>query len=480
MPLPRQRIRTLSDAPLRADGSYVLYWMTAARRTRLNFALERAVEWARELRRPLVVLEALRAGYPHASERIQRFVIDGMRDNARRLEKARVAYYPYLEPRPGDGRGLLVALARHACVVVTDDSPAFFLPRMLAAAAPRMPVRLEAVDGNGIVPLSATEQIFTTAHSFRRFLQKTIRPHLRELPRVDPLLRARLHGLDALPSEVTERWAPGLDVASALDRSVPPVPIAGGSAAAGRTLRRFVEVGLPRYAEDRNRPEEEVTSGLSPYLHFGHVSAHEVFARVMAAEGWSIEQLGGRTDGGRTGFWGVSESAEEFLDQLLTWRELGYHTAAKLEGYDEYDSLPGWAQATLEDHADDPREHVYSPEELEAARTHDPLWNAAQNQLRTEGRIHSYLRMLWGKKILEWSASPREALDTMLHLNDRWALDGRDPNSVSGVFWCLGRYDRAWGPERPIFGKVRYMSSANTARKVRVKAYVERYGGGRR
>jgi deoxyribodipyrimidine photo-lyase len=476
--VPRDRVRALASEALRADGEYVLYWMTAARRTRSNFALQRAVEWCRELRRPLLVFEALRAGYPFASERTHRFVIDGMRDNAARLEKARVAYYSYLEPRPGDGRGLLAALSDRACVVVTDDSPASFLPRMLAATT--VPVVLEAVDGNGILPLRATERIFTTAHSFRAFLQKTVRPHLRDFPMADPLARLRLPALDALPPEATERWPPGIEVQPDVDRGVPPVPFEGGASAADRALRRFVEKRLLRYGEDRNRPEEEATSGLSPYLHFGHVSPHEVFERVMTAEGWSIDRLGDRTDGSRRGFWGVSGSAEGFLDQLVTWRELGFHTAAKLDGYDEYDSLPGWAQATLAEHADDPRAHVYSLDELEEGRTHDPLWNATQSQLRAEGRIHNYLRMLWGKKILEWSASPREALETTLRLNDRWAIDGRDPNSVSGVFWCLGRYDRAWGPERPVFGKVRYMSSENTARKVRVKGYLERYGGGHR
>jgi deoxyribodipyrimidine photo-lyase len=142
---------------------------------------------------------------------------------------------------------------------------------------------------------------------------------------------------------------------------------------------------------------------------------------------------------------------------------------------DAYDSLPEWARRTLAEHEDDPREHLYELAAFRDAATHDPLWNAAQRQLRLEGRIHNYLRMLWGKKILEWSRTPQEALATMLDLNDRYALDGRDPNSLSGIFWCLGRYDRAWGPERPIFGKIRYMSSRNTARKVDVRGYLATY-----
>ena len=171
----------------------------------------------------------------------------------------------------------------------------------------------------------------------------------------------------------------------------------------------------------------------------------------------------------------MSPSSESFLDELITWRELGYNMCWQRTDYDRYESLPDWAQKTLAEHASDPRPFVYSHEEFEKAETHDPLWNAAQNQLVQSGKIHNYLRMLWGKKILEWSATPQDALYCMLELNNKYALDGRNPNSYSGVFWVLGRYDRAWGPERPIFGKIRYMSSENTARKMSVRNYLKRW-----
>jgi deoxyribodipyrimidine photo-lyase len=180
-------------------------------------------------------------------------------------------------------------------------------------------------------------------------------------------------------------------------------------------------------------------------------------------------------NGRRAGWWAVSPAAEGFLDQLITWRELGFHFCHHRDDHDRYESLPDWVQRTLAKHAGDPREYLYSLDEFDGAGTHDPLWNAAQNQLRREGRIHNYLRMLWGKKILEWTREPREALEFMIELNNRYALDGRDPNSVTGIFWVLGRHDRPWGPERPVFGTVRYMSSANTARKVSVRRYLEQY-----
>ena len=172
----------------------------------------------------------------------------------------------------------------------------------------------------------------------------------------------------------------------------------------------------------------------------------------------------------------MSPAAESFLDELVTWRELGYNGSFRREDNEEYGALPDWALETLADHEGDEREHVYSLEQFERAETHDELWNAAQRELLLDGRIHNYLRMVWGKKILEWSATPQDALEVMIELNNKYALDGRDPNSYSGIFWVLGRYDRAWGPEREIFGKVRYMSSENTARKMSVKGYLERYG----
>ncbi|UCC75197.1 MAG: deoxyribodipyrimidine photolyase [Gemmatimonadota bacterium] len=470
---------------MHADGEYVLYWMTGFRRVGFNFSLQRAVEWARELRKPLVVLEALRCDYPWSSDRLHRFVLDGMAANARRLGERAVTYYAYIEGRRAKGRGLLKALASHACVVVTDDYPAFFLPRMVAAAAAQVPVTLEKVDSNGLLPLRAAERVFETAYSFRRFLQKNLVEHLSEGPRRDPLQGVQLQRLDALPADIVARWPnsaaalledPQPSLAQLpIDHAVPATELMGGESAASAVLERFLTERLSSYAEDRNHPDEGATSGLSPYLHFGHISSHQVFAELMARENWDTDRLAGAANGKRSGWWGVSESAEALLDQLVTWRELGFNMSARREDYDRYETLPAWAQKTLAEHAGDPRPYVYGLEDLEGAATHDRIWNAAQTELVREGRLHNYMRMLWGKKILEWSPTPQEALPVMIELNNKYALDGRDPNSYSGIFWCLGRYDRPWGPERPIFGKVRYMSSENTARKLRLSAYLERY-----
>ena len=483
--IPELRVRTVGNGEVRASGDFVLYWMVAYRRTTWNFSLQRAIAWATDLNKPLIILEPLRCDYRWASDRIHQFVIQGMADNSRNLADKPAQYYPYLEPTPGQGRGLLAALAARSCLVVTDDFPCFFLPRMVAAAAKQIPVRLELVDGNGLLPMRAADRIFLRAYDFRRFLQKQLVPHLSDLPDSDPWPSDGLPTLPEIPREVTQRWPP-TDVqqwaadsahlaAIPLDHTVTPTITRGGSQAAQEVLSTFLERKLDRYAERRSHPDDPVASGLSPYLHFGHISAHHVFCDTMSLVAWSPDQMADKASGSASGWWGTDASAESFLDELITWRELGYNLCWQRDDYDQYESLPDWAQRTLAKHTNDRREYVYELADFEQARTHDPLWNAAQRELVREGRIHNYLRMLWGKKILEWTDRPETALDIMIELNNKYALDGRNPNSYSGIFWVLGRYDRPWAPERPIFGQIRYMSSQNTARKVRLREYLAEY-----
>lgn len=468
----------MNAAPVRAERDFVLYWMTSFRRARWNFALQRAVEQARALKKPLLVFEPLRAGYPFANDRLHAFLLEGMAENERRFANTSAHYFPYVERKAGAGKGLLAALAARACVVVGDDWPSFFVPQMQAAAAKQLDVRFEVVDSNGLYPMRHTTRVFSTAHSFRTHLQKVLPPHLLEFPLEDPLEGVKLPRLAKLPAL---RWKPGIFTelnALPIDHSVPKVPMQGGSAAGEARLELFVSRRLKDYAQARNEPELDGTSALSPYLHFGHLSSHQVFARLARAERWKPEQLGKSIGGAREGWWKLSTSAEAYVDQLVTWRELGFNLAShRPDSYRSLDSLPGWAKATIAAHAKDERPYLYSLEQLERSQTHDPLWNAAMGQLRTEGWFHNYLRMLWGKKIYEWSKSAEDALHAMEHLMGKYSLDGRDPISWSGYFWVLGRYDRAWGPERKIFGKLRYMSSQNTAKKVSVKQYIAKYGG---
>jgi deoxyribodipyrimidine photo-lyase len=371
--------------------------------------------------------------YPFASDRLHRFILDGMRDNAVTLLRSPIVYYPYVEPRADAGKGLLAALAERACVVITDDFPCFFLPRMVEAAARDVDVRLEAIDGNGLLPLSATRRDYPAAVHFRRHLQKTLPSHIGEMP------RARGYNVQlvphAVPRAILKRWPTASDALLAgdakelerlpIDHTVKVVSMRGGHSAAARAMRRFVRERLARYGEDRS---PDASSRLSPYLHFGHMSVHEVLHAVAAREHWTVDRLSSsRVLGARQGWWRMGGGAEAFLDQLVVWRELTYNTCAKRpRDYDRYASLPAWARRSLEAHASDPRPARYTRSALDRAETEDPVWNMAQRALRDDG----------------W-----------------YALDGRDPCSYGGYAWTLGRYDRPW-PERKVFGVVRTMSSA--------------------
>lgn len=523
-PAPAERLRFKDSPAASPSGAFVLYCMTSQRRGPWNFALQQAACRAAQWQRPLLVIEVLRCDHPWANRRHHRLVLDGMRDNADYFAARQTSYWPLVESSPGEATRLLAAVLKQSCGAVFDDHP---LDGDLPANLSRdgAACSIEWVDGAGLLPMRATDRAFPTAFAFRRALQSLLPEHLPILPAEDPLAGLSLPLLRAIPGVLRsqlsvcendalaeqlpwdDRGAPrgagsrraSLANADAeavrwlhqaaqtlieahsrhldrlpIDQHVEPVELAGGASAAGRRLSEFIARRLARY-EQRNEPEADATSGLSPYLRLGQISVHQIFCAVADAERWSPDRLALRATGAREGWWGMSRPAEAFLDELVTWRELGLNFAVHRPGeIDQPDSLPDWARRTLDDHAGDRRSQLYSPEQFEAAQTHDRLWNAAQRQLLREGVIHNYLRMLWGKKILEWSPSWRDALRVMIDLNNKYGIDGCDPNSYTGIFWVLGRYDRPWGPERPIFGKVRYMSSENTARKVRVEGYIAR------
>lgn len=484
--VPKHRIRIINNNPIRAEGQYVLYWMTAYRRTQWNFALQRAVEVANQHKKPLLIIETLHCDEPYANDRLHQFALQGMKDNLSTIGSD-TTYYPYVESCKGTALALLKTLSEKACLVVTDDYPSSNGPQLIDFAGNKLPVCVEAIDGNGLLPMRVADHAYPTAYAFRRFLQKNLPQHLMEWPDQKPLAKLENKSRIDLPASIMQRYPDATTKIQAkrpfpleqlpIDHTVKPASTQGGRHTAIKKLTNFLEENLNHYADDRNHPDLEATSGLSSYLHFGHMSSHEIFAAIIDQEEWTPHDLSERTDGKRTGWWRLSESAEAFLDQLVTWRELGFNMCCfEPQKYMKYESLPEWAQKTLDEHRRDSRPYCYSLETFLHSKTHDSLWNAAQNQLRKTGVLHNYLRMLWGKKILEWTKTPEEALDTMIELNDRLALDGRDPNSYSGIFWCLGRYDRAWGPERDIFGKIRYMSSDNTRRKLQLDQYLEQYG----
>jgi deoxyribodipyrimidine photo-lyase len=483
--VPPSRIHALNNLSVDRGREFVLYWMITARRVCSNFALERAVELANELGLPLIVLEALRCDYPWANDRFHTFVLEGMAATARAAAKSGALYYPYVEARAGDARGLLRRFSAHAAAIVTDWYPEFFIPHMLDAAARRVESRLEAVDSNGLIPLADHGRAFPTARGYRAFVQRTLREHLQNFPAAEPL--SELSPAAArrdVPPEITARWpavdmkglrTPGQFVGELpIDHTVEAAAMRGGSDHAATQLHQFINTRLRRYGDDSNHPDLDATSHLSPYLHFGHISAHEVFAAVMTAERWTSRKLSKGARGARSAWWGTSPSAEMFLDQLVVWRELAYNGAHYTPDYGSYATLPAWARLTLERHQSDRRSHVYDIETLDSAATHDSIWNAAMHQLKRDGWFHGYMRMLWGKKILEWSKTPATALAVMEQLMNRYSLDGRDPVSYASYAWVLGLYDRPW-PERAIFGVVRSMTSESAKRKLKLRDYLSTY-----
>lgn len=490
------RHRPANDRPPAPARDYVLYWMQAYRRLGHNHALDHALHLARAWGKPLVAYEGLRLDYPWASARHHRFILDGMRVNAKRAKRLGINYWPFVETPDEPARGLLRRLAERACAVVTDDYPAFIVPGQTAALAGTIDVPLIAVDGNGVVPLSLLGPAVSAAAHLRPRLHRLFAEAWAHRAAAEPdfpkAVRVRIE-------PPFEPWDPDGDLDALiaglpLDRSVRPVPDVDGGSTAGRVvLRSFLTKRLAHYGDGRNQPDDPkrtAASRLSPYLRHGHLSIQEVAEGVLGDD-WEPSVLNESQRGKREGFFHPDPNVNAFLDEALTWRDVGYHwhhcrNAARgppvverhtvdgesVPGYFDLEStLPAWALQSLTRHARDPRPHVYTLADFEAGATHDPLWNAAQRELVATGRIHNYLRMLWGKKVLELSPTPLHAYRVLEHLNNKYAIDGRDPNSYSGVLWCFGLFDRPWAPERPVFGVVRYMSSENTARKFDLDGY---------
>ena len=440
-----ERIRTLNDR--KATGRpLVVYWMQAAQRAGTNHALEYAVGAANELRKPLVVFFALTEGYPEANERHYAFMLEGLRETQKSLRTRGIP----MVVRRGQPDAEIAAFGRDAAMVVVDDGYVRVERRWRRSAAAALDCPLVEVTTNVIVPVEATSPK-------EEYAAATLRPKIYRLLDgfLTPLRETPLRVKSVEPA--IESWDIG-DTAAALarldlDRTIGPVPsIRGGGPEAEKRLRAFVKDKLAAYAVARNNPSLDALSGLSPYLHFGQISPLAVALAVKK---------------------GPAYGRAAFLEELIVRRELGFNFVHYNRAYDRFEGLPEWCRTTLLEHARDPRPYLYSRAELEAAATHDPYWNAAQKEMALTGKMHGYMRMYWGKKILEWSATPRAAFRTALALNNAYELDGRDANAFAGVSWCFGKHDRPWA-RRPVFGTIRYMNAAGLRRKFDADAYIRK------
>jgi deoxyribodipyrimidine photo-lyase len=460
------RVKLLNKAKERR-GDYVLYWMQASQRAEYNHALEYAIRAANRLRKPLLVFFGLTGNYPNANARHYHFMLQGLRVVGEALARRGIRMLVrHVSPEVG-----AVQAAERASLLVTDRGYLRIQREWRRHAAKRAACPVVQVEAEVVVPVEEVSQK-------EEYSARTIRPKIRLLL-ADYMVP--LEETETAFEEIDIRAA-GIDISDIFDTSdiyntyntrnssnnfdmgkivkrigaagdVGPVEgFEGGTAEAKRRLERFLDERLDAYAEERNDPTVDALSGMSPYLHFGQISP--LYVALL------VRERGG-------------PGADAYLEELIVRRELSVNFVFYNPNYANYMGVPDWARRSLEKHKGDRRPYIYSLDKLEKAKTHDPYWNAAQEEMLLTGKMHGYMRMYWGKKILEWSRTPEEAFERAVFLNDKYELDGRDANGYTGVAWCFGRHDRPWR-EREVFGSVRYMTADGLRRKFDADAYVQK------
>ena len=448
--IQEERVRRLNEKEI-VEGEYVLYWMQEAQRAEYNHALEYAVQRANELGQRLLVVFGLTDGYPEANLRHYAFLLEGLQDVKEELKQRNIKFIV----RRGSPDEVALDAGKNASLIVCDMSYLRLQKKWREKVAEGADCLVVQVETEVVVPVEL-------ASNKQEHAARTLRPRIQEH------LDEFLVGLEptAVEKQSLNMKEDGLDLsdvgeildAMKLDRSVAPMShlYRGGTSEAKKILERFLESRLDTYVENRNQPQTDDVSHMSKYLHYGHISPIYVALKIRDANP-------------------PQRDLDSYLEELIIRRELSMNFCHYTPDYDKFSCLPNWAKETLEEHKDDSREYLYAREQLENAETHDEYWNAAMNEMRYTGYMHNYMRMYWGKKILEWSETPKEAYETMLYLNNKYFVDGRDPNSYANVAWVFGQHDRGW-QERDVFGKVRYMSAGGLERKAKPREYVEKVG----
>jgi deoxyribodipyrimidine photo-lyase len=453
MAVQPERISKLNDAPERPDRKYVLYWAQMNRRVENNHALCFAVEIANRLNLPVLVYEGLTCTYEMANDRMHTFILEAVPGTAARLKQLGIGFVFYLRRTPESRNDALYALAKDAAAIVTDDYPTFIARQHNRNVPAKLDVPYYVVDSSCVVPMGMIPGRQFAAYTIRPKIKKLLPEYLKPADNPQPKQRFE-RDVPPFHTTVTPQNIAALVASCAIDHSVKPsISFRGGYQRARILLDYFLEHNLARFERDRNEPSEHATSHMSPYLHFGQLSSLEI---ALAVKKYGEEH-------------GLDSAV--YLEELIVRRELSFNYARHTNDPGSLDNLPDWCQKTMAMHLTDPREHVYSYEQFERGETGDALWNATQKEMLIRGKIQGYYRMYWGKKILEWSPSYEDAARTMINIHTRYALDGRDPNTYTNVLWCFGLHDRPWF-ERPIFGKMRYMSLGGMNRKTDTEAYI--------
>jgi deoxyribodipyrimidine photo-lyase len=491
-----ERVQLLNDKTANNDGKYILYWMQMFKRTTHNHALNFAIQQANERKIPLVVYEGLKFYYEWANDRIHTFILEGVEEKRKAFAAKGILYLFYLQQDETFPKNTVADLAKDAALIVTDDFPCFIIPEHNKRIAEKAEIPVYAVDSNGMIPMSKFDKENYAAYTIRprikRMLPDYDKPFVEEsvvcsadsfitgedsflrstssfLRSTDFLLRSPSSFLSNedffLRSSVSVPRSPSSNAFNdetianlvancAINHDIKPSNIyKGGSLNAHKRLAHFIKNIFPKYHETRNECSVDGSSRLSPYLHFGFLSVYEIVEAVNNADV-------------------PNESKESFLEELIVRRELAYNFTRFNEKYDSLECLPNWTQESMRKHADDTRDRLYTLEQLEKFQTHDEIWNAAQRELVETGGMHNYVRMLWGKNIIGWTKSYEEAFAILEDFNNKYALDGRNPNSYAGILWCFGKHDRPWF-ERNVFGTIRYMTSGSSGKKFNAKKYIE-------
>ena len=445
--IQEDRVQHLNEKEV-VDGDYVLYWMQSSQRADHNHALEYAIQQANDLDQRLLVVFGLTDDYPEANLRHYAFMLEGLADVEEALGKRGIKFVA----RKGSPDDVALEAGKDASLIVTDRGYMRPQRRWREKVAEEADCLVTQVESDVVVPVElASGKQEHAARTLRPRIQRHLDDFLVELTPTKPEKQSSNMQEKGLDLSDIGKVLDGMD----LDTSAGRLShlYRGGNSEAKEMFRSFLKKSLQDYDANRNQPQTDYVSHMSKYLHFGHVSPIWLALEAKGAGG--------------------GENTESFLEELIVRRELTFNFVFYNDEYDSYANIPGWAKETLKEHRDDNREHTYTTRQLEDAETHDEYWNAAMKEMVHTGYMHNYMRMYWGKKILEWSNTPEHAYKTTLYLNNKYFLDGRDPNSFANIAWVFGQHDRGW-TEREVYGKVRYMSAGGLERKAKPAQYVEK------
>lgn len=448
----QERARIVSQKESPKDSQYVLYWMNHAMRVEENPALDCAISVADQMKLPVLIFQQLTNDIPFSSDRHHTFVLQGMRDLQQQFKSQKIEYFVHVE-RKTQQEDVLSDLCKNAAFVVTEEMPLAFWRDQANQLASKINVSIACVDTACVVPMQTVGKAHTRAFEYRNATKDRYEKELlAEYPAIKPKFDSKELNLPFETINLKETNISELVAQCKIDHTIPPISkTPGGSTAGYKRWNDFKKNRLKRYDKDRNDALSDGVSRMSAYLHYGMVSPMRI-AREAKAFGGS--------------------GAEKYLDELLIWRELAYAFCFYKNDVDSLIALPEWAQKTLLDHANDPRNQTYSWERLSRGETGDTLWDATQKSLLIHGELHNNVRMTWGKAILDWKDHPSKALETILDLNNRYALDGRDPASYGGILWCLGQFDRPFPPDKPIIGKLRERTTTIHAQRLNPETYM--------